>query len=177
MFKYVSYTPMTDAYTTHEFNEKDDKCKVHRFDVPYVSAECESEEDFLDLMAYQNPLIEAVEITKVEFEDLVKHSDQVSRMYDVANEQYRKDLEPVTKKYSQEEMNSWPVQSIEANAIISGEEADTPYLDALALDEDITVEEAAAKVLLNKSEYDNADAVAQTSKRKTLSELKMKVGM
>ncbi len=177
MFKYVSYTPFTDQYTTHIFNEKDDKCRVHRFDVPYVSVECESEEAFAELMAYQISDINAAEITYEQFEDLVKHSDQVLRMYDVANEQYISDMKPMNEKYSQEEISSWPAHVSEANAILNGTAADTPYIDAIANDTGLTREEAAQKVLDDKSEYDTIDAAAISNKRAKLNELKKEVGL
>ena len=177
MFKYVSYTPMTDAYTTHEFNENDDKCKVHRFDVPYVSIECESEEDFVELMAYQKPFIGAVEITKEEFTELVQYSDQVKRMYDVVNGEYEKDLRPVSVKYSKEERDTWPSQIAEANTVKEGTATDTPYLSALALDESITLEQAADRVLGNKVDYDAHSSQSLTKKWNALAVLKSEVGL
>ena len=177
MFKYVRYTPMTDEHTTHVFNEKDDKCKVHRFDVPHVSVECQKEEDFTELMAYQNPLITAVEIDKIEFEDLVQHSDQVKRMYAVVNEQYSRELQPISAKYSKEERETWPSQTAEANAVKDGTATDTPYLSALAHDEGITLEQAADRILANKAEYDQHSSESLTRKWNTLTELKEEVGL
>jgi len=177
MFKYVSYTPMTDDYTTHVFNELNDKCKVNRFDVPYVSVEYTDDKDFSDLMLHQNTAIGAVEITKEEFEDLVKHSDQVTRMYAVVNEQYISDLSAISAKYSQEERDTWPAQTVEANAVKEGTEVETPYLTALSEDENITLEQAADSVLSNKAEYDQYSSESLTRKREQLAVLKSEVGL
>jgi len=177
MFKYVRYTPMTDPYTTHEFNELNDKCKVHRFDVPYVSVEYEKEEDFNELMDSQLPAIEALEITKIEFEELVQHSDQVKRMYDVANAQYSKEMEVISSKYSQAERDTWHSQVEEAEKVKEGLSIDTPYLSALAKDEGITLSQAADRILNNKTAYDAYAAECLTRKWNTLAELKEKVGL
>ena len=177
MFKYAKFTPMTDAYTTHGFNEIDDKCKVHRFDVPYVSVEYSNEVDFTELMAAQNHIIEAIEISKIEFDGLVQHSDQVNRMYDVVNAQYTKDLKTISEKYSQEERDTWSSQIAEANAIKDGIATDTPYMTALATDEGITLVQAAGIVLANKNAYDNYSAGALTRKWESLGLLKGEVGL
>ena len=177
MFKYVSYIPTTDAFTTHIFNEKNDKCRVHRFDVPYVSVECDNESDFTELMEYQNDVINATEITLEEFESLVLHSDQVNRMYDIANEQYKNDMKPMTDKYSTEEIASWPAQTTEAKAILSGSTEKTPYIDAVVIDTGATHAEGAQKILNDKGEYDAFDAEAISNKRAKLNELKIEVGL
>ena len=177
MFKYVRYTPFTDQYTTHEFNEKNDKCKVHRFDVPYVSVECDNEADFNALMAYQNPIINATEIDKAQFTDLVQHSDQVKRMYNVVNEQYSSELAPYSVRYSEEESMTWAAQVAEANAVLTGTAAETPYLTALATDRTVTLEQAAHNVLENKTAYDTYSAKALTRKWNSLAALKREVGL
>ena len=177
MFKYVSYTPMTDAYTTHIFNEKNDKCKIHRFDVPYVSVEYGEEDDFTELMAFQKEFINATEIAYEQFSDLVEHSAQVRRMYDVANEQYKNDMRPMTSKYSSEEISSWLAQTAEAKAVLEGTAAETPYLDAIVSDTEMTHMEAAQKVIADKSEYDTFDAAAISAKRIKLNELKKEIGL
>lgn len=84
MFKYVAYTKVTDEFTTHEFREMNEKCKVNRFDVPYVSVEFENAADFTELMANQNPLIQATEITQQEFDIAVYNSAQMQRVRSVA---------------------------------------------------------------------------------------------
>ena len=177
MFKYVSYTPMTDAYTTHIFNEKDDKCKVHRFDVPYVSIECDNEADFNALMAYQNPIINATEIDKTQFTDLVQHSDQVKRMYDVANEQYAKDMKAVNNLYTQDEIDSWAMQVAEAKAVKDGSKEVTPFLTAFSSDRGISLSNAADEVLAKSKEYSNFSASKLKLKRATVKKLKAVVGM
>jgi len=177
VFKYVSFTPITDEYTTHIFNEKNDKCTVHRFDVPYVSVSFEDESDFTELMAYQNPDIGASEITKEAFESLVLHSDQVNRMYAVVNDQYSKDLLVVSNKYCQEERDTWPAQTEEAHAVKDGTATETPYLTSLSEVEGISLEQAADKVLGNKAEYDEHSSAALTKKRDALSALKSEVGL
>ena len=177
MFKYISYTPVEDEYTTHEFNELNDKCKVHRFDVPYVSVEYEKEEDFTALMAAQLPAIEATEITKIEFEDLVQHSDQVKRMYEVVNATYSKELSPISVKYSEEERATWPSQTAEAYAVKDGTATYTPYLTALAEDDGITLEAAADRILGNKNEFDTYSSQCLTRKWNALKILKEEVGL
>ena len=177
MFKYVSFTPFTDEYTTHVFNEKDDKCKVHRFDVPYVSVEYTNKSDFTELMGCQNQDIGAIEITKEEFVDLVQHSDQVQRMYDVSNVQYSGEMKIISEKYSQEERDTWPSQTAEATAVKEGTTTVTPYLSALAADENITIEQAADRILNNKTAYDSHASDCLTRKWATLTTLKSEVGL
>jgi hypothetical protein len=177
MFRYIKYTPVPDEYTTHQFNELNENCKVHRFDVPYVSVEYTDEADFTALMAAQNTAIEAIEITQEVFWDFVQHSAQVNRMYDVANDQYRKECEAITAKYTAEEIATWPTQVEEANAIKAGTATSTPYLTALAADEGITLVQAADKILGLKAA--NADYTAGCLIRKwqKLTELKSEVGL
>lgn len=177
MFKYVKYVPFTDEHTTHEFLEKDERCTLHRFDVPYVSIECDSEEGFMELMAYQNASIEATEITQAEFADMVQHSTQVKRMYDVANEQYVKECAAIKSKYTQEEIDTWNIQIAEAEAVKKKLTAPTPFLDALAEDESITLDAAADKILYLRDQNATYTAAALARKWQKLKELKAEVGL
>jgi hypothetical protein len=177
MFKYVKFTPFTDEYTTHEFIEWDEKCKVHRFDVPYVSVECATEADFTELMGKQTPSIEALEITQAEFVDMVQHSVQVKRMYDVANEKYVNECAAITAKYTQEEISTWGVQVDEAEAVKAGTATATPFLSALAADEGITLVQAADKILALRDANASYTANALTNKWNTLKALKAEVGL
>lgn len=177
MFKYIKYTPMTDDHTTHIFNEINDKCKVHRFDVPYVSVEYTDKADFAALVATQLPAIEAVEITKVEFADIVQYSDQIKRIYSVANEQFASDMKAISEKYTQEERDTWSIQVEEANAVKAGVTISTPFLSSLAADESITLMEAADKVLSIKSEYALFSSQCLARKWVKVSELKSEVGV
>lgn len=177
MFKYVTYTPMTDQYTTHEFNELNDKCKVHRFDVPYVSVECENEEDFAELMAAQFPAIQPTEVTKDAFFDMVQYSDQYLRMLDMANEQYKKEMEHIASKYTEEERSTWPSQVEEARKVKDGTTEPTPYISALSKSNGSTLDEAADIVLGNKKAYDDYAAAALSRKWDALDALKEKVGL
>ena len=177
MFKYVRYTPFTDEYTTHEFTEVDDKCKVHRFDVPFVSVECSTEDDFASLMSSQNPSIEAVEITKEEFYDMVQNSDQIKRIYEIANAQFAKEMQIISEKYSQEERDTWPVQTEEAKAVKAGLQTSTPFLDALSKEDGLTLDEAADKVLAKKTEYSEYSSACMARKWETIRKLKAEVGL
>jgi len=177
MFKYVRYIPITDENTTHVFNELNEKCKVNRFDVPCVSVEYENEADFSEIMEYQGDSIEAVEITKEEFSELVQDSDQVKRMYDVANEQYQNETKPISRKYSQEERDTWPSQVAEANAVKMGNTSATPYLTALANDGNITIEASAEMVLAKKEQNDIYASSCLARKWATLASLKKEVGL
>ena len=177
MFKYVKYVPFTDEFTTHEFLGKNEKCKIHRFDVPYVAVECESEADFIELIAYQNVSIEATEVTHAEFADMVQLSAQVKRMYDVANAQYAKECESIKAKYTQEEIDTWPVQIAEAESVKAGTAVLAPYLDALAADEGITLDAAADKILSLRDENAAKTAAALGRKWQKLKELKTEVGL
>lgn len=177
MFKYVKFTPFTDEYTTHEFIEWNEKCKVHRFDVPYVAVECGTEADFTELMGKQSPLIEALEVTKEVFYDFVQHSVQVKRMYDVANDQYKKECGVITEKYTQEEIGTWSVQVSEAEAVKAGTAVPTPFLDALSADEGITLSQAADKILGLRDANAAYTANALTNKWNTLKALKAEVGL
>ncbi|MDM5264670.1 hypothetical protein PF327_10735 [Sulfurovum sp. XTW-4] len=177
MFKYVRYTPMTDEFTTHTFNELNENCKIHRFDVPYVSVECSTDADFAALMASQNPIIEAIEITQAEFSDMVQHSIQVKRMYDIANEQYTKECAVITSKYTHDEISTWSVQVAEAEAVKAGTAISTPFLDALATDESITITAAADKILLLRDQNAVYTAGCLARKWSTLKALKAEVGL
>ena len=177
MFKYVKFTPFTDEYTTHEFIDWDEKCRVHRFDVPYVAVEYDVEADFTELMTKQSPLIEALEVNKEVFYDFVQHSAQVKRMYDVANEQYKKECAVLTVKYTQEEINTWGVQVAEAEAVKVGQAVATPFLDALVADEGILLSAAADKILGLRDAYAVYTANALTNKWNTLKTLKAEVGL
>ena len=177
MFKYISYTPFTDEYTTHEFNELNDKCKVHRFDVPYVSVEYEKEADFTALMKAQNKNISAVEITREAFFDMVQYSDQYKRMRDVANEQYQKEMKGISEKYTAEERDTWSSQVAEAKKVKEGTSDATPYVSALSVSDGITLNEAADIILGNKTTYDDYAAGALSRKWDTFNELTAEVGL
>lgn len=177
MFKYVRFTPFTDEYTMHEFMSFNEKCKVYRFDMPFVSVSCESEADFLELMGYQNALIEAMEITQAEFADMVQHSVQVKRMYDIVNDQYVKECGIITAKYTQEEISTWGTQVAEAEAIKAGSTAPTPFLSALALDEGSTLLQVADKILGLKDANAAYTANALANKWAKLKSLKAEVGL
>jgi len=177
MFKYIKYTPMTDDYTTHIFNEVNDKCKVHRFDVPYVSVEYTDEADFTALMAAQNIIISATEITKIEFSDMVQLSDQVKRIYETANNQFSIDMKVISEKYMQEERDTWSIQIEEANAVKAGTAVSTPFLSALSIDEGISIDEAANKILAIKSDYSIYSSECLKRKWNTVTALKTEVGI
>ena len=177
MFKYVRYVPFADEFTTHQFNESNDKCKIHRFDVDYVSVECESEADFIELLAYQNPAINAMEIIKEEFAGSVKNSAQVKRMYDIANEQFVKECALISNKYTQEEVSTWGIQVSEAEAIKANAAVATPFLDALAQEDNITIEQAADKILSLRDQQSAYTAAALARKWQRLTELKAEVGL
>jgi hypothetical protein len=177
MFKYVKYIPVTDAHTTHVFNELNEKCKVHRFDVPCVSIEYTDEKDFTELMASQNKDIVAVELQKAEFIALVKHSDQVKRMYDVANDDFKREMKLLLGKYTQEEINTWSTQVEEAMQIKNGLPGETPFLLSLSGEENITVSEAAEKILMSKKAYATHSADCLKRKRNTVKKLKAEVGI
>ncbi|MDD5406021.1 MAG: hypothetical protein PHE73_03645 [Sulfurovaceae bacterium] len=176
MFKYVTYTPATDQYTTHSFAESNDKCKVHRFDVPLVSVECENESDFNELMASQNPIIQAIEITKEEFASAVSDSAQVQRMYDRANELLKNLMKPISNKYCKEERDTWDSQKEEANAILAGA-TNTTILGTLATAEGATIQEFAQAVVSNRANFEALSANALVQKRAFLAELKAEVGL
>ncbi|DAB40296.1 MAG TPA: hypothetical protein CFH81_08865 [Sulfurovum sp. UBA12169] len=177
MFKYVRYVPFADEFTTHEFLEKNEKCKIHRFDVPYVSVECGTEADFAALIVYQNPLIEATEILKEEFAEAVRESLQVKRMYDIANEQFVKECVVISEKYTQEEVSTWGIQVAEAEAIKANTAVATPFLDALAQEDNITIEQAADKILSLRDQQSAYTAAALARKWQVLAELKAEVGL
>ena len=177
MFKYIAYTPFTDDYTTHIFNELNDKCTIHRFDVPFVSVEFNDIEDFNALMAYQNTLINASEVDYDTFAGVVKDTAQYYRMKEIANDQYTLDMSPISQKYTPEERDTWPSQAAEANAVKEGSATETPYLTALAESDGTTVQEAADKILANKREYDEYAASALSRKWVTFDDLKNEVGL
>lgn len=177
MFKYAKYTPATDEYTTHIFNEKNEKCTINYFSVPFVSIECENEGDFAELMAYQNVIVKAVEITKEEFNDAVQYSNQVRRMYTVANNQFIKDMEPIFMKYSNEEVATWGSQVDEAKKIKNGNKEESPFMDALVANEGIDHDKAADKILKNKTSYDTFASSCLVQKWETLAKLKGEVGL
>lgn len=178
MFKYVRFTPMTDEHTTHAFNEIDDRCKVHRFDVPYVSVEYKNEADFTELVAAQNSIIEAIEITQAELYDIVQHSDQVKRMYNVANEHYQKLMMPITSIYTQEERDTWMSQYDQSLEYMdTKDESIAPMIVTLAAGDGLTTEEYASLILTRKSEFDAYSASALSEKRIMLYALKAEVGL
>ncbi|MFA6692027.1 MAG: hypothetical protein WCR98_08625 [Saccharofermentanales bacterium] len=177
MFKYAKYTPITDEYTTHIFLDAGEDTKINRFDVPYVSIECNTQADFDSLMSIQSTVINATEITQAEFAEAVKESAQVKRMYDVANEQYVKECESIKSKYTQEEIDTWPVQMAEAEAVKAGTATLTPYLDALAADDGITLTAAADKILSLRDENAAKTTAALGRKWQKLKELKAEVGL
>lgn len=176
MFKYVAYTKVTDEFTTHEFREQNEKCKVNRFDVPFVSVEFENAADFTELMANQNPLIEAVEITKEEFAIAVSNSVQALRMYEVANELFKQLMKPISDKYSKEERDTWQNQIEEARAILGGA-TQTTILGTLAASEGSTIQDFAQAILDKKADYEALSANALAQKRAKLAELKAEVGL
>lgn len=177
MFKYVRYTPFTDEFTTHEFLEMNEKCKIHRFDVDIVSIEYDSEEDFNELLTDQIPEINATEITKEEFAEAIKESLQVKRMYDIANEQFVKECALISNKYTQEEVSTWGIQVSEAEAIKANTSVATPFLDALAQEDNITIEQAADKILSLRDQQSAYTAGALARKWQRLAELKAEVGL
>lgn len=176
MFKYVQYTPFTDAYTTHIFNEKDDTCVINRFDVPVVSVECETERDFTGLMVYQSSDINAVEITLGEFNEMVKNSDQVQRMYNVANGKYFNSMHPVNTKHSATERETWVTQVAESNKYFEDGTVGT-MIGALAAALDTSVSRYASYILANKAEYDQFASDGAIAKESLLSSLKEEVGI
>lgn len=177
MFKYVRYTPFTDEFTTYQFNNINDKCTLHSFDVPFISVEYTDGMDYTELLTAQNPLINAVEITKDEFEAAVRDSSQVHRMYDIANEQYRQECSVLTAKYTPEEISTWAVQVAEAEAIKLGQIVATPFLSALAVDDGITIAQAADKILMLRDANANYTAGALSNKWTRLKALKAEVGL
>lgn len=177
MFRYVKFTPFTDEYTTHEFIDLDEKCRVHRFDVPYVSVECATEADFIELMSKQSPLIEALEINKEVFYDFVQHSAQVKRMYDVANDQYVNECKAITSKYTAEEIATWPEQVEQARSVKAGQTVGVPHISALAADDGITLVQAADKILALRDFNVDYTANALTHKWVKLKALKAEVGL
>ncbi len=176
MFKYVSYTPFTDAHTTHIFNELNDKCKVNRFDVPYVSVEYTDESDFTELMASQIPEIGATEITSAEFNDLIQHSDQVQRMYNRANEKYFNLMHPVNIKFPAVERETWVTQIEESNEYIANGTEGT-MITALAAAAGVSIDVYANAILANKAEYDQFAADGAVDKEAFLTGLKESVGI
>ena len=176
MFKYVNYTTYEDEYTTHEFTEINEKCKVHRFDVPYVSVECETEEDFTELMATQHPNIEATEISMDEFSDMVQHSDQVQRMYNRANELYTSKMNPANIRYPASERETWPQQVAEAETYLDTGVAGE-MITALAAANGMSIDAYANGVIANKAEYDSKATQAMSDKTEFLKELKAEVGI
>lgn len=178
MFKYIKYTPITDEYTTHSFNDVNDKCKLHRFDMPYVSVEYVIESDFGELMAAQSTNIQAIEITKVEFEAAVKDSAQVKRMYSVANEYYKELMQPITSIYTEEERATWMSQFNQStDFMVARNELVAPLIVALAIGDGVTTEQYATLILRKKSEFDAYSAQALALKRGKLYELMAEVGL
>ena len=177
MFKYVRYTPFTDEFTTHRVNELNAKCRIHRFDVDAVSIECESESDFAELLAYQNTAIKAIEISKEEFAEATRESLQVKRMHDIANEQFIKECATISEKYTQEEMSTWGIQVAEAEAIKANTAVATPFLDALAQKDNLTIDQAADKILSLRDQQSAYTAAALARKWQRLTELKAEVGL
>lgn len=176
MFKYIKHTTVTDEYTTHSFNELNDKCKLYRFDVPFVSVQYELESDFTELMLSQNANIKAVEITKLEFEEGVKNSAQVTHVYNVANEQFISDMASISTKYTQEEISTWATQVEDARNYLSNATA-SPLLSALALEDKITLTEAANLLIAKRTDYSGLSAWALGRKWDKVRELKLEVGL
>lgn len=177
MFKYARYIRVVDEFTTHEFTELNEKCKVNKFDVPYVSVECANESDFLELLENQNPIIAAVEILKEEFAVGVENSAQVKRIYDRANEHFAMDMHSISAKYTKEECDSWAAQVSEAEAYLAGTQINTPFLDALCLEDSIAPQEAAQKILEKKNTYAITTADALKRKWSTITSLKSEIGL
>lgn len=178
MFKYVRYTPVADEYTTHIFNEMSDKCKLHRFSIPYVSIECENEDDFSELMQSQESKISTEEITKEMFAEAVLHSEQVLRMYDVANYIYVDMMKPITSIYTQEERDTWMSQFNESKLFKeTGDEAEAPMVVSLANVDGVTADEYATLILEKKVEFDQYSAYCLGIKREKLTSLKAEVGL
>ena len=176
MFKYVRFNKVEDAYTTHSFLELNHSCTVHRFDVDVVSIAFAEMTSFTTLLEYQDPVINATEITKDEFLSLVSETSQVIRIYDRANRQYKADMESVTLKYSQEERDTWPSQVAEAQAFLNNGTTGV-MLSLLAQGDGVSVPEYAEFILAKAIDFSSFSAVKLAQKRAFIAKMKAEIGL
>lgn len=82
MFKYVKFEKVETEFTVLEFRGQSEDVKVNYFDVDVVSLNG-SEADIDALVDAQADEINCVEITQIEFKELVSESTQLNRIREV----------------------------------------------------------------------------------------------
>jgi len=179
MFKYVKFKRVKTDNTVLEFQQRDDKVKVHFFDVDAVSLEAENEQDIDELISIQEEAIEVKEITKEEFKTLVAKSSQIRRVNERVNQTYKHSLKAITQKYSEEERETWSNWQLpEAEKFsYTKDENDAPSLKILADDERVSLEDYANAVLAKARDYKTLSASALANKRMLKRELLSEIGL
>ena len=82
MFKYIKFEKVETEFTVLEFRGQSEDVKVNYFDVDVVSLNG-SEADIDALVDAQADEINCVEITQIEFKELVSESTQLNRIREV----------------------------------------------------------------------------------------------
>ena len=179
MFKYVSFKKVKTDDTVLEFQQKNDKVKVHFFDVDVVSLESENEQDIDELISMQDKKIECKEITKEEFKTFVSKSAQIKRVNERVNQSYKEAVKAITKKYSEEERETWASWQLPEAGKYSytKDENDAPSLKILADSSGVTVEEFANAVLAKAKNYKTLSANALAKKRTLKQKLLAEIGL
>ena len=85
--------------------------------------------------------------------------------------EYASIIASVGSKYSQEEINTWSIQLKEATAYLQDNSIDTPFLNTLIKNRDISLNELATRIVNNNNIYLEKVSAILNQQQKELDEL------
>lgn len=178
MFKYIKFTKVSDAFTTHTFRVGDEPVRAYGFDADVVALESEDVVNIDAVIASQNDLINCTEISYDEFKDVVRTTAQYARVKHRVEEKYNADVAVLTSLYPLHERETWATQLEQAKKfLITSADTDAPFLKTLADAEGGTVADFAQAVIVKSEAYQAFMAQALATKRAYEKELMSEIGL
>ncbi|MGB3988520.1 MAG: hypothetical protein WBK67_02385 [Minisyncoccales bacterium] len=178
MFKFLMFTVVATEFTKLGFIGSVEGVKIHSFDVNVVALESDDEAKIDELIAMQPEETLCVEITQAEFHSKAVTSSQYARVKQRVEEVYNAEVAAIASTYPLHERETWVTQIAQAKAFqASGNVADVPFLNVLALAEGGSVADFANAVLAKSVAYEMFMATKLADKRKLEKELLAEIGI